>query len=106
MSTTPAPLNTEQKIAVAGAIADGLLKPISGADDTSATAQGIAAGVQTSAQIAEVVAPQYAKKIELAASLEPVAYHAGLAIAHLLQHLFHHTVNQTVAPGTVAPPAK
>jgi hypothetical protein len=101
MSTSPVGVqasSTLGKVAIAGAIADGLLKPLSGADDTSAAAQGTAAAVDTAAQIATALAPQYAGEIKLAESLEPVAYHAGYAIAHFLQHLFHRTVSQTAAP--------
>lgn len=102
MSTAQGPTSTPDKIAEAGSIADVLLKPLSGADDNSATAQGLNAGVQTAGEIAKVVAPEYSKDIQLAETLEPVAYHAGLAIAHFLQHLFH----KTVSTPAVAAPAK
>jgi hypothetical protein len=95
MATTPAPLSsTYSKAAVIGAIADTVLKPLSGADDAGQSAQTIAETAAVGAQIAEVAAPQYKAQIELAASLEPVAYHAGLALAHLFQHWLHHTTNQ------------
>jgi hypothetical protein len=92
MSTPP--LSTTAKIGAIGGIADAVLKPLSGADDTGQSAQTIAETAAVGAQIAEVAAPQYKAQIELAASLEPVAYHAGLALAHLFQHWLHHTTNQ------------
>ena len=102
MSTAPAPTSTLEKVAVAGAIADTVLKPLSGADDNSNTAQGIGAGVATAGEVAKVFAPQYSKEIQLAETLEPVAYHAGLAIAHFLQHLFHKTVSTPAQPVAAA----
>jgi hypothetical protein len=80
---TPASsLSTTDKIGAIGAIADAVLKPLSGANDASQGAQEIAATAQVGAQIAEVAAPQYAKQIELAVSLEPVAYHAFQSPLH------------------------
>jgi hypothetical protein len=88
------PTTTEEKIAAAGAIADAVLNP--GTAPSAAEVQ-TAAAVDVAGAIAKVLMPKYSGEIALAASLEPVAFHAGQALAHLFQHWFHHTKSVPIA---------
>jgi hypothetical protein len=83
-----APVSTEEKIKQAAAIADAVLDPGTAPSEVEVKT---AAAVDVAGAIAKTLMPQYAGEITLAASLEPVAFHAGQAIAHLFQHWFHHT---------------